>query len=127
MFYKLLFLLFISLSAFSQEYEITSENIEINTELNTISYQNQVVFTSPNIKFSADKLELNQNNDSFIATGMPIKINFFDGTEFIEGQAEILEIDSKILVLSRNVSVIKSGNKIKSEKMVIKLDHNDKS
>jgi lipopolysaccharide export system protein LptA len=58
---------------------------------------------------------------------MPIKINFFDGTEFIEGQAEILEIDSKILVLSRNVSVIKSGNKIKSEKMVIKLDHNDKS
>jgi lipopolysaccharide assembly outer membrane protein LptD (OstA) len=85
------------------------------------------VFTSPNIKFSADKLELNQNNDSFIATGMPIKINFFDGTEFIEGQAEILEIDSKILVLSRNVSVIKSGNKIKSEKMVIKLDHNDKS
>ena len=127
MFYKLLFLLFISLSAFSQEYEITSENIEINTDLNTISYENKVFFSSENIKFSADKLKLNQNNDSFTATGMPIKIVFFDGSEFIEGEAEIIEIDSERLVLSKNVSVIKSGNKINSEKMVVKLKKNDKS
>tara|TARA_X000000368_G_scaffold175266_1_gene138189 strand:- start:19780 stop:20163 length:384 start_codon:yes stop_codon:yes gene_type:complete len=127
MFYKLLLLLFISLSAFSQEYEITSENIEINTDLNTISYENKVFFSSENIKFSADKLKLNQNNDSFTATGMPIKIVFFDGSEFIEGEAEIIEIDSERLVLSKNVSVIKSGNKINSEKMVVKLKKNDKS
>ena len=127
MFYKLLLLLFISLSAFSQEYEITSENIEINTDLNTISYENKVFFSSENIKFSADKLKLNQNNDSFTATGMPIKIVFFDGSEFIEGEAEIVEIDSERLVLSKNVSVIKSGNKINSEKMVVKLKKNDKS
>ena len=127
MFYKLLLLLFISLSAFSQEYEITSENIEINTDLNTISYENKVFFSSENIKFSADKLKLNQNNDSFTATGMTIKIVFFDGSEFIEGEAEIIEIDSERLVLSKNVSVIKSGNKINSEKMVVKLKKNDKS
>ena len=127
MFYKLLLLLFISLSAFSQEYEITSENIEMNTDLNTISYENKVFFSSENIKFSADKLKLNQNNDSFTATGMPIKIVFFDGSEFIEGEAEIIEIDSERLVLSKNVSVIKSGNKINSEKMVVKLKKNDKS
>lgn len=127
MFYKLLLLLFISLSTFSQEYEITSENIEINTDLNTISYENKVFFSSENIKFSADKLKLNQNNDSFTATGMPIKIVFFDGSEFIEGEAEIIEIDSERLVLSKNVSVIKSGNKINSEKMVVKLKKNDKS
>lgn len=127
MFYKLLLLLFISLSAFSQEYEITSENIEINTDLNTISYENKVFFSSENIKFSADKLKLNQNNDSFTATGMPIKIVFFDGSEFIEGEAEIIEIDSERLVLSKNVSVIKSGNKINSEKLVVKLKKNDKS
>ena len=127
MFYKLLLLLFIPLSAFSQEYEITSENIEINTDLNTISYENKVFFSSENIKFSADKLKLNQNNDSFTATGMPIKIVFFDGSEFIEGEAEIIEIDSERLVLSKNVSVIKSGNKINSEKLVVKLKKNDKS
>ena len=127
MFYKLLLLLFLSLNAFSQEYEITSENIEINTDLNTISYENKVFFSSENIKFSADKLKLNQNNDSFTATGMPIKIVFFDGSEFIEGEAEIIEIDSERLVLSKNVSVIKSGNKINSEKMVVKLKKNDKS
>ena len=127
MFYKLLLLLFISLSAFSQEYEITSENIEINTDLNTISYENKVFFSSEIIKFSADILKLNQNNDSFTATGMPIKIVFFDGSEFIEGEAEIIEIDSERLVLSKNVSVIKSGNKINSEKMVVKLKKNDKS
>ena len=127
MFYKLLLLLFISLSAFSQEYEITSENIEINTDLNTISYENKVFFSSENIKFSADKLKLNQNNDSFTATGMPIKIVFFDGSEFIEGEAQIIEIDSERLVLSKNVSVIKSGNKINSEKLVVKLKKNDKS
>ena len=55
------------------------------------------------------------------------KIVFFDGSEFIEGEAEIIEIDSERLVLSKNVSVIKSGNKINSEKMVVKLKKNDKS
>jgi lipopolysaccharide export system protein LptA len=127
MFYKLFILIFVSLSIFPQEYEITSENIEINTDLNTIRYENKVFFSSENIKFSADELKLNQNNDSFSAKGKPIKITFFDGSEFIEGEAEIVEIDSEKLVLSKNVSVIKSGNKINSEKMVVKLKKNDKS
>ena len=76
--------------------------------------------------FTADKLKLNQENESFVAYGSPIKIKFFDGVEFIQGEAEIIEIDSEVLKLLKNVSIIKSGNKINSEKMTIKLS-NDKS
>ena len=120
------FVFFVSFTLFSQEYEITSENIEIDTELNTINYEFNVTFKSDEIFFTADKLKLNQDNESFIAYGSPVKIKFFDGIEFIQGEAEIIEIDSEVLKLSKNVSIIKSGNKINSEKMTIKLS-NDKS
>ena len=120
------FVLFVSFTLFSQEYEITSENIEIDTELNTINYEFNVTFKSDEIFFTADKLKLNQDNESFVAYGSPVKIKFFDGIEFIQGEAEIIEIDSEVLKLSKNVSIIKSGNKINSEKMTIKLS-NDKS
>ena len=110
----------------SQEYEITSKNIEIDTELNTINYEHNVVFKSDDIFFTADKLKLNQENESFIAYGLPIKIKFYDGIEFIEGEAEKIEIDSEVLKLSKNVSIIKAGNKINSENIIIKLS-NDKS
>ena len=110
----------------SQEYEITSKNIEIDTELNTINYEQDVVFKSDDIFFTADSLKLNQKNESFVAYGFPIKIKFYDGIEFIEGEAEKIEIDSDVLKLSKNVSIIKSGNKINSENMIIKLS-NDKS
>lgn len=125
MFYRLFFL-FVSFNLFSQEYEITSENIEIDTELNMINYEFNVTFKSDEIFFTADKLKLNQENESFVAYGSPIKIKFFDGVEFIQGEAEIIEIDSEVLKLLKNVSIIKSGNKINSEKMTIKLS-NDKS
>ena len=120
------FIFFVSFTLFSQEYEITSENIEIDTELNTINYEFNVTFKSDEIFFTADKLKLNQDNESFVAYGSPVKIKFFDGIEFIQGEAEIIEIDSEVLKLSKNVSIIKSGNKINSEKMTIKLS-NDKS
>ena len=125
MFFRLIILL-LSFNLASQEYEITSKNIEIDTELNTINYEHNVVFKSDDIFFTADRLKLNQKNDSFVAYGFPIKIKFYDGIEFIEGEAEKIEIDSDVLKLSKNVSIIKSGNKINSENMIIKLS-NDKS
>ena len=125
MFFRLLILL-LSFNLASQEYEITSKNIEIDTELNTINYEHDVVFKSDDIFFTADRLKLNQKNESFVAYGFPIKIKFYDGIEFIEGEAEKIEIDSDVLKLSKNVSIIKSGNKINSENMIIKLS-NDKS
>lgn len=125
MFFRLLILL-LSSNLASQEYEITSKNIEIDTELNTINYEQDVVFKSDDIFFTADRLKLNQKNESFVAYGFPIKIKFYDGIEFIEGEAEKIEIDSDVLKLSKNVSIIKSGNKINSENMIIKLS-NDKS
>ena len=125
MFFRLIILL-LSFNLASQEYEITSKNIEIDTELNTINYEQDVVFKSDDIFFTADRLKLNQKNESFVAYGFPIKIKFYDGIEFIEGEAEKIEIDSDVLKLSKNVSIIKSGNKINSENMIIKLS-NDKS
>ncbi len=125
MFFRLIILL-LSFNLASQEYEITSKNIEIDTELNTINYEQDVVFKSDDIFFTADSLKLNQKNESFVAYGFPIKIKFYDGIEFIEGEAEKIEIDSDVLKLSKNVSIIKSGSKINSENMIIKLS-NDKS
>ena len=125
MFFRLLILL-LSFNLASQEYKITSKNIEIDTELNTINYEQDVIFKSDEIFFTADRLKLNQKNESFVAYGFPIKIKFYDGIEFIEGEAEKIEIDSDVLKLSKNVSIIKSGNKINSENMIIKLS-NDKS
>ena len=125
MFFRLIILL-LSFNLASQEYEITSKNIEIDAELNTINYEQDVVFKSDDIFFTADRLKLNQKNESFVAYGFPIKIKFYDGIEFIEGEAEKIEIDSDVLKLSKNVSIIKSGNKINSENMIIKLS-NDKS
>ena len=125
MLYRLIVLI-LSFNLAAQEYEIKSKNIEIDTELNTINYEHNVVFRSDDIFFTADRLKLNQNNESFVAYGFPIKIKFYDGIEFIEGEAEKIEINSDILKLSKNVSIIKAGNKINSESMTIKLS-NDKN
>ena len=122
MFYRLIILI-LSLNLASQEYEIKSKNIEIDTELNTINYEHNVVFRSDDIFFTADRLKLNQNNESFVAYGFPVKIKFYDGIEFVEGEAEKIEINSDILKLSKNVSIIKAGNKINSENMTIKLSN----
>ena len=53
--------------------------------------------------------------------GDPIKVRFFDGIEFIEGEANSIEIISSSLILKDEVSIIKSGNKIRSDEIIIKL------
>ena len=45
------------------------------------------------------RLKLNQKNESFVAYGFPIKIKFYDGIEFIEGEAEKVEIDTDFKTL----------------------------
>ena len=105
----------------AQEYSITSDKIEINTDTGIIIYNDNVSFESENVTFKADKLIVIESTEEFYATGNPIKISFFDGYEFIEGEAAKVEIKNDDLVLSESVSIIKSGNKIKSESLVIKL------
>ena len=58
-----------SINAYAQEYEINSDKVEINTELNTITYSNNVSFSSVNIDFEAEILNIDQNNQSFEASG----------------------------------------------------------
>ena len=126
MFYRAI-ILFISINLSAQEYEINSDKVEINTELNTITYSDNVTFNSNNISFRADTLNIDQTNEAFKALGDPIKIKFFDGIEFIEGEANLIEIVSNSLILKDEVSIIKSGNKIKSDKIIIKLGNNDQN
>ena len=126
MFYRAI-ILFISINLSAQEYEINSDKVEINTELNTITYSDNVTFNSNNISFRADTLNIDQANEAFKALGDPIKIKFFDGIEFIEGEANLIEIVSNSLILKDEVSIIKSGNKIKSDKIIIKLGNNDQN
>lgn len=125
MFYKfsLFLLLLFSFNGLieAQEYSITSDKIEINTDIDRIIYEDNVSFESENVTFTADKLIVIESTDEFYANGNPIKISFFDGYEFIKGEAAKLEIKNDNLILSESVSIIKSGNKIKSESLVIKL------
>tara|TARA_Y100000816_G_scaffold292563_1_gene288640 strand:- start:6471 stop:6851 length:381 start_codon:yes stop_codon:yes gene_type:complete len=125
MFYKfsLFLLLLFSFNGLieAQEYSITSDKIEINTDIDRIIYEDNVSFESENVTFTADKLIVIESTDVFYANGNPIKISFFDGYEFIKGEAAKLEIKNDNLILSESVSIIKSGNKIKSESLVIKL------
>ena len=126
MFYRLA-ILFISISIHAQEYEINSDKVEINTELNTITYSDNVTFNSQNISFKAKTLNIDQNNEIFTAVGDPIKVRFFDGIEFIEGEAKLIEIIYDSLILKDEVSIIKSGNLITSDKIIITLGSNDQS
>ena len=126
MFYRAL-ILFISINLHAQEYEINSDKVEINTELNTITYIDNVRFNSNTIKFKADILNIDQTNEEFKATGDPIEIEFFDGKNYIEGEANLIEISSNSLILKNEVTIIRSGNKISSDKIVIKLSSDDQS
>ena len=126
MFYRAVILL-LSINIYAQEYEINSDKVEINTEENTITYSDTVTFDSNNISFKADTLNIDQTNEAFKALGNPIKIKFFDGVEFIEGEANLIEIVSGSLILKDEVSIIKSGNKIRSDRIIIKLSDNDQN
>tara|TARA_B100001996_G_C18617915_1_gene576483 strand:- start:19 stop:399 length:381 start_codon:yes stop_codon:yes gene_type:complete len=126
MFYRAA-ILFLSINIYAQEYEINSDKVEINTELNTIIYSDNVTFKSNNITFEADTLNIDQNNEAFTALGSPIKVKFFDGVEFIEGEANLIEIVSNNLILKDEVSFIKAGNKFSSDELIIQLSDNDKN
>ena len=122
MYYRFIFFIFfVSLKIISQEYEIKSENVEINTNTNKIIYTGDVIFKSNSISFVAESLVIFQENESIFASGNPIRINFDDDGEQIVGLSSELELVNSQLVLKKNVELLKSGNKIFSENIVIQL------
>ena len=72
MFYKfnLSFLLLLSLNGLieAQEYSITSDKIEINTDIDRIIYEDNVSFESENVTFKADKLIVIESTDCLLYT-----------------------------------------------------------
>ena len=72
MFYKfnLFFLLLFSLNGLieAQEYSITSDKIEINTDIDRIIYEDNVSFESENVTFKADKLIVIESTDCLLYT-----------------------------------------------------------
>ena len=122
MYYRFIFFIFfVSLKIISQEYEIKSENVEINTNTNKIIYTGDVIFKSNSISFVAESLVIFQENKSIFASGNPIKINFDNDGEQIVGLSSELELVNSQLVLKKNVELLKSGNKIFSDNIVIQL------
>ena len=122
MYYRFIFFIFfVSLKIISQEYEIKSENVEINTNTNKIIYTGDVIFKSNSISFVAESLVIFQENESIFASGNPIRINFDDDGEQIVGLSSELELVNSQLVLKKNVELLKSGNKIFSDNIVIQL------
>ena len=122
MYYRFIFFIFfISLKIISQEYEIKSENVEINTNTNKIIYTGDVIFKSNSISFVAESLVIFQENESIFASGNPIRINFDNDGEQIVGLSSELELVNSQLVLKKNVELLKSGNKIFSDNIVIQL------
>ena len=122
MYYRFIFFIFfISLKIISQEYEIKSENVEINTNTNKIIYTGDVIFQSNSISFIAESLVIFQESESIFASGNPIKINFDNDGEQIVGLSNELELVNSQLVLKKNVELLKSGNKIFSDNIVIQL------
>ena len=122
MYYRFIFFIFfIFLKIISQEYEIKSENVEINTNTNKIIYTGDVIFKSNSISFVAESLVIFQENESIFASGNPIRINFDNDGEQIVGLSSELELVNSQLVLKKNVELLKSGNKIFSDNIVIQL------
>ena len=122
MYYRFIFFIFfVSLKIISQEYEIKSENVEINTNTNKIIYTGDVIFKSNSISFVAESLVIFQENESIFASGNPIRINFENNGEQIVGLSSELELVNTQLVLKKNVELLKSGNKIFSDNIVIQL------
>ena len=84
MYYKtfLAFFLVLSFYSWSQEYEIKSKYVEIDTESNQVVYEGDVQFISKQVNFSSSKLLVDQKQEKFIADGNPIKISYIaDGKE----------------------------------------------
>ena len=68
MLYKALFFLLTPFFVFSQEYEIKSDLVEIDTEENKLIYSGKVNFTSENISFQAEKLVIISPSDWYLTS-----------------------------------------------------------
>ena len=123
MYYKtfLAFFLVLSFYSWSQEYEIKSKYVEIDTESNQVVYEGDVQFISKQVNFSSSKLLVDQEQEKFIAEGSPIKISYIADGKEVFGTSIKLELAENLLSLSGNVQLLTNNNKIASDSIVIKL------
>lgn len=123
MYYKtfLAFFLVLSFYSWSQEYEIKSQYVEIDTESNQVVYEGDVQFISKQVNFSSSKLLVDQEQEKFIAEGNPIKISYIADGKEVFGTSIKLELAKNLLSLSGNVQLLTNNNKIASDSIVIKL------
>jgi lipopolysaccharide transport protein LptA len=123
MYYKtfLAFFLVLSFYSWSQEYEIKSKYVEIDTESNLVVYEGDVQFISKQVNFSSSKLLVDQEQEKFIAEGNPIKISYIADGKEVFGTSIKLELAENLLSLSGNVQLLTNNNKIASDSIVIKL------
>ena len=123
MYYKtfLAFFLVLSFYSWSQEYEIKSQYVEIDTESNQVIYEGDVQFISKQVNFSSSKLLVDQEQEKFIAEGNPIKISYIADGQEVFGTSIKLELTENLLSLSGNVQLLTNNNKIVSDSIVIKL------
>tara|TARA_B100000886_G_scaffold141231_1_gene95696 strand:- start:8835 stop:9206 length:372 start_codon:yes stop_codon:yes gene_type:complete len=122
MLYRLFFLL-LPLFVFSQEYEIKSSFVEIDTDSNKLIYTGDVVFSSDDVTFEADRLVILQENEEFIAMGTPIKLTYIENGETILGVSSNLKMISGIIELYNDAQLIRSDTKIISESIKINLNN----
>jgi len=123
MYYKtfLAFFLVLSFYSWSQDYEIKSKYVEIDTESNQVVYEGDVQFISKQVNFSSSKLLVDQEQEKFIAEGNPIKIRYIADGKEVFGTSIKLELAKNLLSLSGNVQLLTNNNKIASDSIVIKL------
>lgn len=122
MLYRLFFLL-LPLFVFSQEYEIKSSFVEIDTDSNKLIYTGDVVFSSDDVTFEADRLVILQENEEFIAVGTPIKLTYIENGETILGVSSNLKMISGTIELYNDAQLIRSDTKIISESIKINLNN----
>ena len=122
MLYRLFFLL-LPLFVFSQEYEIKSSFVEIDTDSNKLIYTGDVVFSSDDVTFEADRLVILQENEEFIAEGTPIKLTYIENGETILGVSSNLKMISGTIELYNDAQLIRSDTKIISESIKINLNN----
>lgn len=125
MLYKALFFLLAPFFVFSQEYEIKSDLVEIDTEENKLIYSGKVNFTSENISFQAEKLVIMQESEEFLAEGNPVELSYVEGEETIFGISKKLKMISGTIELYGDAELTRSDTKIISETIKINLE-NDK-
>lgn len=123
MYYKFLvpLLAFFVLSIWSQEYEITSESVEIDTSEDLVIYSGGVKFASSQINFTSNKLIIDQKSEKFFAEGNPIYISYVQDADEVTGSAQKLELIEGTLSLKGQVKLIRNNNKISSDSIIIKL------